>query len=205
MAMLTYNHTKRPSFADLLQLFKQKYESMFKEISAKYGYDTPGFEDFDDGLRLTKTISPYQSKPVANKKQDMLKKLMEERSFTNVNNLRKFLTFYRYKIDLMNRLIKEFTNNTYSCLKNVYKYMLMYLSVAAFISRTIQHVKDLKNKKIQTPDGTLTENDFEDVHINEVRTLLKDFIAKHEVSMTKFRAVLEKQISSKITKSYMSR
>jgi len=79
---------------------------MYKDISAKYGYEMPGFEDFDDGLRLTKTISPYQSKPAGNKKQDMLKKLMEERSFTNVNNLRKFLTFYRYKIDLMNRLIK---------------------------------------------------------------------------------------------------
>ena len=93
--------------------------------------------------------------------------------------MRKFLTFYRYKIDLMNRLIKEFTNNTYSCLKNVYKYMLMFLSVAAFISRSIQHVKDLKIQKIQLPDGTLTENDFEDIHINEVRTLLKDFVAKH--------------------------
>jgi hypothetical protein len=164
---------------------------MYKDISAKYGYEMPGFEDFDDGLRLTKTISPYQSKPpVGNKKQDMLKKLMEERSFTNVNNVRKFLTFYRYKIDLMNRLIKEFTNNTYSCLKNVYKYMLMYLSVAAFISRSIQHVKELKMQKIQLPDGTLTENDFEEMHINEVRTLLKDFVAKHEVSMSKFRAVL---------------
>lgn len=133
---------------------------MYKDISAKYGYDMPGFEDFDDGLRLTKTISPYQSKPVQNKKPDMLKKLMEQRSFTNVINLRKFLTFYRFKIDLMNRLIKEFTNNTYSCLKNVYKYMLMYLSVAAFISRSIQHVKDLKNQRIQLPDGLLTENDF---------------------------------------------
>jgi len=163
---------------------------MYKDISVKYGYEMPGFEDFDDGLRLTKTISPYQSKPNVNKKQDMLKKLMEERSFTNVNNLRKYLTFFRYKIDLMNRLIKEFTNNTYSCLKNVYKYMLMYLSVAAFISRSIQHVKDLKVQKVQLPDGTLTENDFEDIHINEVRTLLKDFITKHEVSMSKFRAVL---------------
>ena len=86
----------------------------------------------------------------------MLKKLMEERSFTNVNNLRKYLTFYRYKNDLMNRLIKEFTNNTYSCLKNVYKYMLMYLSVAAFISRLIQHVRDLKAQRIPLPDGVLT-------------------------------------------------
>ena len=75
--MLTYNHVKRSSFADILQLFKQKYESMYKDISAKYGYEMLGFEDFDDGLRLTKTISPYQSKPTNNKKQDMLKKLME--------------------------------------------------------------------------------------------------------------------------------
>jgi hypothetical protein len=111
-------------------------------------------------LRLTKTISPYQSKPNIDKKQGMLKKLMEERSFTNINNLRKYLTFFRYKNDLMNRLIKEFTNNTYACLKNVYKYMLMYLSVASFISRSIQHVKDLKAYKIQLPDGVLTENDF---------------------------------------------
>jgi hypothetical protein len=60
-----------------LSSYKQKYELMYKEISAKYGYEMPGFEDFDDGLRLTKTISPYQSKPpVGNKKQDMLKKLM---------------------------------------------------------------------------------------------------------------------------------
>lgn len=39
--------------------------------------------------------------------------------------------------------------------------MLMYLSVGAFISRSIQHVKDLKIPKIQLPDGLLTENDFE--------------------------------------------
>ena len=68
--------------------------------------------------------------------------------------------------------------------------MLMYLSVASFISRLIQHVRDLKNRKIVLPDGTLTENDFEEIHINEVNALLKDFISKHEISMSKFRAVL---------------
>lgn len=116
---------------------------MHKDLSLKYGYEMTDFEDFNGGLRLTKTISPYQSKPIYNKNPNMLKKFMEERSFTNVNNLRKYLTFFRYKTDLMNRLIKEFTNNVYSCLKNVYKYMLMYLSVAASISRSIQQVKDL--------------------------------------------------------------
>jgi hypothetical protein len=66
----------------------------------------------------------------------------------------------------MNRLIKEFTNNTYACVKNVYKYMLMYLSVAGFISRELQHIQELKANKIQTPDGVLTLNDFEEIHLN---------------------------------------
>ena len=33
MMMLTYNHQKRPSFADILHTYKQKYESMYKDIS----------------------------------------------------------------------------------------------------------------------------------------------------------------------------
>lgn len=163
----------------MLEEFKKTYDGMYRDLTNKYGYEMPGFEDFDDGLRLTKTISPYQSKPMKDKKQGMLKKLMEERSFTNVNNLRKYLTFFRFKNDFLNRLIKEFTNNSYSCLKNVYKYMLMYLSVCSFISRLIQHVKDLKAHTIHTPDGILTENDFETIHISEVKTLLKDYITKH--------------------------
>jgi hypothetical protein len=54
----------------------------------------------------------------------MLKKLKEERSYTNMNNLRKYLTFFRMKSDFLNKLIKEFTANVYGSLKNVYKYML---------------------------------------------------------------------------------
>lgn len=45
---------------------------MEKDLAAKYGYDTP---DFDDGLRITKTICPYASKADKNGKQDVLKKL----------------------------------------------------------------------------------------------------------------------------------
>ena len=39
--------------------------------------------------------------------------------------------------------------------------MLLYLSVAGFISRKLQHIQELKANKIQTPDGVLTLNDFE--------------------------------------------
>jgi hypothetical protein len=60
----------------MLKEFKNSYDGMHKDLTAKYGYEMPGFEDFDDGLRLTKTISPYQSKPNKNNKQGMLKKLM---------------------------------------------------------------------------------------------------------------------------------
>lgn len=33
---------------------------MIEDINKKYDYTTPGFEDFDDGLKLTKSKSPYQ-------------------------------------------------------------------------------------------------------------------------------------------------
>jgi hypothetical protein len=70
-----------------------------------------------------------------NGKIDMVKKLKEERSFTNLNNLRKYLTFYRMKSDFLNKLIKEFTTNLYGSLKNVYKYMLMFLATSAYVCR----------------------------------------------------------------------
>lgn len=45
---------------------------MEKDLNNKYGYDTP---QIDDGLRITKTVSPYQ--PITNKngKVNMIKKL----------------------------------------------------------------------------------------------------------------------------------
>ena len=51
-------------------------------------------------LRLTKSISPYQSNPKGGNKNnltDMADKLREERSFTNMNNMRKWLHFARQK------------------------------------------------------------------------------------------------------------
>jgi len=52
-----------------------------------------------------------------------------------MNNLRKYLTFFRMKSDFLNKLIKEFTANVYGSLKNVYKYMLMFLSASTYVSR----------------------------------------------------------------------
>jgi hypothetical protein len=47
---------------------------MEADLVKKYGYETP---DYDDGLRITKTVSPYQSIPMKNGKIDMVKKLKE--------------------------------------------------------------------------------------------------------------------------------
>lgn len=66
----------------------------------------------------------------------MLKKLKEERSYTNMNNLRKcWLSLRDERSDFLNKLIKEFTANVYGSLKNVYKYMLMFLSASTYVSR----------------------------------------------------------------------
>ena len=58
---------------------------------------------------MTKSISPYQSKSKDKAKgnlADMAQRLQEERSFNNLNNLRKFLHFCRLKAELMVKLIK---------------------------------------------------------------------------------------------------
>lgn len=124
-------------------------------MAAKYGYETP---DFDDGLKITKSLSPYQSKPTANKdgKQDMLKKLKEERSFNNMNDLRKHFTFFRMKNDMLTKLIREFTNNVYGSLKNVYKYLLMFLSTASYLSNLKESLRQIKEKRVRTPDSEVS-------------------------------------------------
>ena len=86
----------------------------------------------------------------------------------------------------MIRLVKEFTNNPYGCLRNVYKYMLMFLSLAAFLCKITFHLKQIKNRKISTPDGQTTMDDFIADHKPEVELLLKDFIEKHETALKKF-------------------
>jgi hypothetical protein len=45
---------------------------MEEDLNKKYGYDA---QELDDGLRITRTVSPYQSIPAKYGKVDMLKKL----------------------------------------------------------------------------------------------------------------------------------
>lgn len=56
----------------------------------------------------------------------------------------------------MVKLIKEFNNCQYACVKNVHKYMLMFLSVSCYISRMSNYVAEIKNKKVVTPEGAIT-------------------------------------------------
>lgn len=57
------------------------------------------------------------------------------------------------KNDMRTKLIREFTNNVYGNLKNVYKYVLMFLSTAEFIANLKENLRQIKEKKITTPDG----------------------------------------------------
>jgi serine/threonine protein kinase len=157
LSMLTYSKTDRPNFEKIAQDFEKQAHEIEKDLAAKYGYDSP---DFDDGLKITKTLSPYQSRPNKDGKQDMSKKLKEERSFNNINDLRKFLTFFRMKNDMRTKLIREFTANVYGSLKNVYKYLLMFLSTASYLSNLKESLKQIKDKKVKTPDAEITASNI---------------------------------------------
>lgn len=74
-------------------------------------------------------------------------------SYTKFSNAQKYLLFFRMKTDFMNKIIKAFTSSTYPVLRNVYKYLLMFLSVACYISSLSENLVELKNKQITTPDG----------------------------------------------------
>lgn len=71
LSMLTYSKTDRPGFDKLLADFEKQSLQIEKDLASKYGYDMP---DFDDGLKITKTLSPYQSRPNKDGKVDMTKK-----------------------------------------------------------------------------------------------------------------------------------
>lgn len=201
LSMLTYDKNNRPSFGKLLVDFQKQSVEIEKDLAAKYGYDSP---DFDDGLKITKTLSPYQSRP-GQGKQDLSKKLKEERSFNLINDLRKWLTFFRMKNDLQTKLIREFTANVYGSLKNVYKYLLMFLATTAFLANLKESLRQIKEKKVRTPEGEITAASIEPAHENEFNKMLAEYGSKHENSINKFKQVLDTQIIAKILGTYMTR
>ena len=157
--MMTHNPAKRPTFKEMKEYFAKIEQNIRNDLIAKYGYETPGLDEFDSELRVTKSISPYQSNPKKEKNNlaDMAQRLQEERSFTNINNLRKYLHFYRLKAELMVKLIKQFNTSQYACMKNVYKYILMFLSVSGFIARLNGMDKEVEKMEVKTPDGIITQ------------------------------------------------
>ena len=201
LSMLTYNKNDRPSFDKLLAEFQKHSVEIEKDLAAKYGYESP---DFDDGLRITKTLSPYQSRP-GQGKQDLSKKLKEERSFNLLNDLRKYLTFFRMKNDMQTKLIRQFTANVYGSLKNVYKYLMMFLSTAAYLANLKESLRQIKEKKVRTPDGEISGANIEGGHQVEFNKLLAEYGSKHENSINKFKQVLDSQIIAKIMGTYMTR
>lgn len=96
----------------------------------------------------------------------MSKKLKEERSFNLINDMRKWLTFFRMKNDMNTKLIRQFTANVYGSLKNVYKYLLMFLSTAGFLANLKDSLRQIKEKRIRTPDGQITATSIEPAHEN---------------------------------------
>jgi hypothetical protein len=90
-------------------------------------------------------------------------------------------------------------------MKNVYKYILMFLSVSAYISRLEALNIQLKTKDIETPDGNINEKEILEGHRPEFFELIKESSNKIEASINKYKSVLEKQIIPKILGTYMQR
>lgn len=90
-------------------------------------------------------------------------------------------------------------------MKNVYKYILMFLSVASYIARLNSLLKEVKKKKIMTPDGYITPDEVIQNHKAEFDELTKESSNKLEGSISKYKSVLEKQIIIKIMGTYMQR
>ena len=66
----------------------------------------------------------------------------------------------------------------------------MFLSLSAFLCKISFHLKQIKNRKISTPDGQLAISDFTKEHVPDVTKLLEDFASKHEAALKKFEGVL---------------
>ena len=62
------------------------------------------------------------------------------------------------------KLIREFTNSVYGTLKNVYKYLLMFLSTASFLACSKEVLSQIKDKKVRTPDAEISLNNIEPIH-----------------------------------------
>ena len=74
--MLTYHPIKRPKFVDVLDKFNSLQSGMMHRINQKYGYGNDQYADFDEGLRLTRSISPYLAN--AKKGHTMQEKIKQE-------------------------------------------------------------------------------------------------------------------------------
>ena len=106
--MMTHNPARRPTFKEMKEYFEKVQPAIRDALIKKYGYESPEYGEFDSELRVTKSISPYQSNPKKEKNNlaDMAQRLKEEKSFTFINNLRKYIHFYRLKAEIMVKLIK---------------------------------------------------------------------------------------------------
>lgn len=56
---------------------------------------------------------------------------------------------------MQTKLIREFTANVYGSLKNVYKYLLMFLSTASFLANLKESLRQIKERSVRTPEGEI--------------------------------------------------
>ena len=75
-------------------------------------------------------------------------------------NLRKYLTHFRLKSEILSGIASLFNHHEYNCVKNVHKYLLLFLANAMYVARIHKHLSDLKILKLMLHDKDLKITDF---------------------------------------------
>ena len=90
-------------------------------------------------------------------------------------------------------------------IKNVHKYILMFLSVSAYISTLEVLSLQLKVKNIKIPEEEINKQKICEKHFKIFYELINESLKAIETSINKFRTIFEKKIISKIVDTYMKR
>ena len=129
--MLVYDRTQRPHFHHLLGEFEEQSRQMLRELADRYDYLEESLLS-EDTLVLASNLRQLgaEEEPPSG-----IRELLElENSYQLVNTLRKYLRFRASRNELLTRLLRTFSKCKFPYLRNVYKYMLMFLSAGAFVA-----------------------------------------------------------------------
>ena len=130
-----------------------------------------------------------------------------EVSYELINEARKYLRFAFAKNEMRTKLLCTFTNFEYLYLKNVYKYILMFLSTAAFVSQqqALLQAIELKQITVQRKGLEVSSNLIYPAHLSTYEQLLEKFADTEKNKLLDYKKVIKTQLLPKLLWEYMDR